>query len=140
MRDTDEGLTALTADATPSLDVVFQLLSNNRRRYALYHLNDQSDGVTTVETLTESVISFERMATITDGAPGATVRPLSDGDCEDGPTEYHERVRMDLTHAHLPKLEDAGLIEHDSRSEMVRYWGQPSLKELLEHARHKELE
>jgi len=43
-----------------------------------------------------------------------------------------------LRHSHLPKLEDAGLVEYDSRSETVRYWSQPSLEELLEHVRHKE--
>jgi len=45
---------------------------------------------------------------------------------------------MELQHIHLPKLEDAGILEQDPRSETVRYWGQPSVEEWLEHAQHKE--
>jgi hypothetical protein len=45
---------------------------------------------------------------------------------------------MELQHIHLPKLEDAGILEQDPRSETVRYWSQPSVEEWLEHAQHKE--
>jgi len=124
MREPDGTVTALMADATPSLDVVFDLLSNSRRRYALYYLNDQSDGVATLETLTENVIAFEQQTGATD---------------EGHTTDRHASVRTELTHTHLPKLEDAGILEHDRRSETVRYWRQPSVEEWLEHAHHKEI-
>src|SRR6056297_1913865 len=124
MRETDGKVTPLMTDATPSLDLVFELLSNSRRRYALYHLNDQPDGVATLETLTENVVAFDQQTGTRDG---------------EHTTDRHASVRMALTHTHLPNLEDAGLLEYDRRSEMVRYWRQPSVEEWLEHARHKEI-
>lgn len=129
MRETDGQVTPLMADATPSLDLVFDLLSNSRRRYALYYLTDQPDGVATLETLTENVVALEQMTGATD----------EDCDQEGHTTDRKASVRLALTHTHLPKLEDAGILEHDRRSEMVRYWRQPSVEEWLEHAHHKEI-
>ncbi|ELY64489.1 DUF7344 domain-containing protein [Natrinema versiforme] len=135
MRETEGEPAALTGEATPSLDLVFDLLSNSRRRYALYFLNDRPDGVATVDTLTENVIALERTidGDETDAAETATVADSISADRQ-------TTVLAELQHSHLPKLEDAGVLEHDRRSETVRYWGQPSLEEWLEHARHKELE
>jgi len=124
MRETDGQVTPLMADATPSLDLVFELLSNSRRRYALYHLTDQSDGVATLETLAENVVAFEQRTGTINGEHTA---------------DRQASVRLALTHTHLPKLEDAGILEYDRRSEMIRYWRQPSVEEWLEHAHHKEI-
>ena len=139
MREREGQVTALMADTTPSLDLVFDLLSNSRRRYALYCLNDQSDGVATLETLTENVVTFEQMTGATDGETNASMRTRTDSDHDGHVRDRHARVQIALTHTHLPKLEDAGLLEYDQRSEMVRYWSQPSVEEWLEHAKHKEI-
>ncbi|ELY79800.1 hypothetical protein [Natrinema pallidum] len=131
-----EGATALTAAVPPSLDLVFDLLSNSRRRYVLYDLNDRPDGVATIENLTENVIALEE-ATACDTADGeSTTGSTADSDA----TDQRTGVQLELQHVHLPKLEDAGVLEHDRRSETVRYWTQPSLEEWLEHAHHKEFE
>ncbi|WP_408958472.1 hypothetical protein [Natrinema sp. 74] len=135
MRETKGETTALTAEVTPSLDLVFELLSNSRRRYALYYLNEQSDGVASIENLTENVLALERTADTTEANETTTLG--SDGDRD--PAERESEVQTELQHIHLPKLEDAGLLEHDRRSETVRYWSQPSLEEWLEHAYHKEI-
>ncbi|MGQ3413287.1 DUF7344 domain-containing protein [Natrinema sp. LN54] len=132
MREREGEAAAVTGDATPSLDLVFELLSNSRRRYALYYLNDRPDGVATVENLAENVIALERTI---DGDEGDTAEPITVADSAAGQTG----VRTELQHIHLPKLEDAGILEHDQRSETVRYWSQPSLEEWLEHAHHKEI-
>ena len=136
MRETEGESTELTAQVTPSLDLIFELLSNRRRRYALYHLHDQPDGVATMDELTDAVVTHQYLESNvdreTDGRTDAG--PDDDPDLE----SRRQQVRMDLQHTHLPKLEDAGVLEHDHRSEMVRYWNQPSLEEWLEHARHKE--
>lgn len=124
MRDADGTVTPLMADTTPSLDQVFELLSNSRRRYALYYLTDQSDGVATLETLTEHVVALEQRLGTVNGTHT---------------TDRHTSVRTALTHTHLPKLEDAGVLDYDRRSETVRYWRQPSVEEWLEHAHHKEI-
>jgi DNA-binding transcriptional ArsR family regulator len=51
-----------------------------------------------------------------------------------------KRVRIDLHHKHLPKLEDAGLIEYDRRSEMVLVRDLPELAELcLDHCESADL-
>ncbi|WP_226041873.1 hypothetical protein [Natrinema sp. DC36] len=137
MRETKGEATAMAPDATPSLDLVFDLLSDSRRRYALYYLNDQPDGVATIEKLTKNVIALER-STGTDEEMTAKTGTVSGHDPEDGSADQRASVRMELQHIHLPKLEDAGILEHDTRSETVRYWSQPSVEEWLEHAEHKE--
>ncbi|PCR90997.1 DUF7344 domain-containing protein [Natrinema ejinorense] len=138
MRDT-EGMAMVRAEGTPSLDLVFDLLSNRRRRYVLYALADQSDGVATIERLTEAVIAFERTAADDDVGAEPNANPEFDGTHDSVSSDEQMAVRMELQHAHLPKLENAGILEHDRRSETVRYWGQPSVEEWLEHARYKEI-
>ncbi|WP_226479492.1 DUF7344 domain-containing protein [Natrinema amylolyticum] len=135
MRET-EGTAALTAGVMPSLDLVFDLLSNSRRRYVLYYLNDQPDGVATIENLAENVINLEEATTRSDADEESTAGLAAGRDSPDRRAE----IQMELQHVHLPKLEDAGVLEHDRRSETVRYWSQPSLEEWLEHAHHKEFE
>ncbi|MFP8954166.1 hypothetical protein ACLI4Z_14530 [Natrialbaceae archaeon A-arb3/5] len=125
MRETESEPAALSADTTPSLDLVFDILSNRRRRYVLYYLYEQPDGVATVEEVTNNVTTLERRST----EPNSVAHPKA----------QTGQIRTELQHIHLPKLEDAGVLEHDQRSETVRYWTQPSLEEWLEHAHHKEV-
>ncbi len=124
MRETEGGSPSLAATTAPSLDVIFDILSNRRRRHVLYYLNDRPDGVATVEELTDVVLTQE-----CDGFDPST-----------DPVEQRNRIQIDLQHVHLPKLADAGIVDHDRRTETVRYWTQPSLTEWLEHAQHKELQ
>lgn len=135
MRETKGEGTTLRAEATPSLDLVFDLLSNSRRRYALYHLSDQPDGVATIESLTENVMEIEQ-TTDGDEKDGSNTSAQSEH-AQDSP-DARSGVQLELQHVHLPKLEDAGILEHDRRSETVRYWSQPSVEEWLEHAEYKE--
>ncbi|WP_247001328.1 DUF7344 domain-containing protein [Halosolutus gelatinilyticus] len=123
MRETEGEPTSLAVEATPSLDLIFEILSVHRRRYALYYLHDQSDSVATVAELIDNVSALDQLQ----------------GETDLDPEERRNQIKTELQHVHLPKLEDAGLIEYDLRSETVRYWHQPSLEEWLEHAKHKEL-
>ena len=125
MRETERESTALVAESTPSLNLIFDLLSNRCRRYMLYYLYDQRDGVATIEDVADHVVALEMQD--------------DSADTEVSVDERVHGVRVELQHVHLPKLEDAGIIELDRRSETVRYWTQPSLEEWLEHAKHKEL-
>ncbi|MFC4541473.1 hypothetical protein ACFO5R_05985 [Halosolutus amylolyticus] len=122
MRETEGEPTSLAVEATPSLDLIFDILSNRHRREVLYHLNDRPDGVATVDELTDTVAAREHES----------------GRADRDADEERNLIRTELQHVHLPKLEDAGIVEHDRRSETVRYWTQPSLEEWLEHAQHKE--
>ena len=118
MRKSDPEAATLAPVGTPSLDQVFDVLANRRRRYVLYYLREVDDGVATVQDVAEYVLGTEDELDVSD-----TLRSID--------TALH--------HVHLPKLEAAGIVEYDSRSETIRYWGQPSLDEWLEHAHHKEL-
>ncbi|MEY7848095.1 hypothetical protein AB7C87_02685 [Natrarchaeobius sp. A-rgal3] len=124
MRETERESTRLSTDTSPSLDLVFDLLSNRRRRYVLYFLYDQPDGVATLDDVTDNVVALESRA--------EDPESMSEID------EQKLQVRTELQHVHVPKLEDSGILEHDRRSETVRYWTQPTLEEWLEHAYHKE--
>lgn len=135
MRETKGESAAVTARATPSLDLIFDLLSNRRRRYVLYYLHDQPDGVATMDEVTDGVLTLQ--STVSNADSGA--EPGACPDPEPGSDERRQQLRTELQHTHLPKLADAGVIEHDRRSETIRYWTHPSLAEWLEHARHKEL-
>lgn len=70
-------------------DVAFDLVGAARRRYALYHLFENRSGED-IETLAEAVARREGVLD-------------------------HRRVETSLRHAHLPKLENAGLVSLDSK-------------------------
>lgn len=106
------------ADGGLGLSDVFRLLGNSRRRQLLYRLHDADVDVLGVDDLVEHVSEQE-------------------GASDDG---HRRRVRVDLQHNHLPKLEGVGVAEYDRRSDAVRYWERPMLTEWLEHARWKEVE
>lgn len=111
------------AVTTPSLDAVFDLLSDRRRRFMLYCLVDASDGFAELEALVDRVAVME--ADVDD-------EPLTDA--------LRKRVAIDLRHRHLPKVAEVDIVDYDDRSGMVRYWGQPTLEEYLEHTAYKEFE
>lgn len=127
MREREGESARLIAEITPSLDLVFELLSDRRRRYALYLLYEQPDGVATIDEVTDHVTRLETRET----GPGPTGEATT--------PQRKREIQVELQHVHLPKLEDAGVLEIDHRSETLRYWTQPTLEEWLEHARHKEL-
>lgn len=138
MRETEGESTGLTAQVTPSLDLIFDLLSNRRRRYTLYYLHEQPDDVATIDEITDAVISLQCADSSTESTANPDVSTDDTTDSESDSEQRRLQVQTELQHTHLPKLEDAGVIEHDSRSDTVRYWNQPSLVEWLEHAQHKE--
>lgn len=47
-----------------------------------------------------------------------------------GGTRDTESLRVELHHHHLPKLENAGLIEYDDRTETVRYYPNERIEKL----------
>jgi DNA-binding transcriptional ArsR family regulator len=84
---------------TPSLDAIFDLLSNEHRRYILYYFHEQPQAVATVDELVTYLLTqFDARA-----------------------AEDADRLRIQLLYSHLPKLEGHGILEYDERSETVRY-------------------
>lgn len=90
------------------LDSLFGVLADRRRRRLLAYLAGTDDGVATVSELADHVAAD-------DADP--------------------ERVTVSLHHAHLPRLEDAGIVEYDARSETVRYRGDPTVTAWVEFVR-----
>ncbi|WP_052368103.1 hypothetical protein [Haloferax sp. ATB1] len=83
------------------------VIAKQRRRHVLYCLRDADEATVTVEELVQSLV--ER---------------AGDGD--------RARIERCLHHVSLPKLVNAGVIEHDRRSGCVRYRPSPQLEQLLE--------
>ena len=82
----------MEVDEHATTDDIFDLLSHNRRRLALQYFKQNGNPVD-VETLARRVARWEQ--------PSATV-----------PADVEvEQVRTALERTHLPKLEEAGLIE-----------------------------
>lgn len=124
VRSSSEGDHALQngrAVRTPSFDTLFDILADRRRRYALYALTGTEDGLAEVEMLADEIAMWEARA-------GNAKLTESLG----------EEIAEELRETHLPLLTDADIVEYDSRSDVVRYWQQPTLEEYLDHTRYKE--
>lgn len=87
------------------LDVVYALLTDRRRRYVLYHLNDLPSGAATVDELVELVAAWEEMT------------------LDDLPTDHKAEIERALLTTHLPMLDGAGMVDFDRRSGAVKFYG-----------------
>lgn len=110
------------SESVLSLDTVFEVLANRRRRFALYTLLDARNGVVPFDALVEDV------ATLLAAVDGDAVR------CD----RYLE-LGTDLYHWHLPVLADVGLIDYDPRQKTIRYWPDPLLEHWLKRVKQDEL-
>ena len=97
---------------TTDLDSLFEVLADGHRRRVLDYLDDTDDEVATFSDLVDHV---------------------ADRGGEETPAD-RDRIAVNLHHNHLPKLESAGVLEWDPRSEMVRYRGGPVVGEWVELA------
>lgn len=83
----------------PALDVMFEVLSSRRRRDVLRHLLDTGEAV-----------DIDELATaVARHAPGEGTMTR----------KQHRRCYATLYQLHLPKLDSAGLVDHDERSHRV---------------------
>ena len=99
-----------------TLDDVFGLLSESRRRYLLYHFleNDWAN----VENLSRRIAAWEG---------DTAVRAVDEDD--------REKVAVSLVHNHLPRLADHDVVEYDSRSgDVVTANGFEELRPFVEQA------
>jgi DNA-binding transcriptional ArsR family regulator len=79
-------------------DEIFYILSNQRRRYVLYYLKQHSGPVELMEVV-------DQMAAWEEGVSVDAV-----------PEQAQKRAYVALYQTHIPKLEEAGLVEYDSDS------------------------
>jgi DNA-binding transcriptional ArsR family regulator len=78
-----------------SKDTIFSMLSNQRRRYVLYYLNQRS-GTVSLRDLAERIAAWE-----------------NDVDVADLDYKQRKRVYTSLHQTHLPKLDEAGIVDYD---------------------------
>ncbi|XVH32638.1 DUF7344 domain-containing protein [Haloferacaceae archaeon DSL9] len=90
-----------------TLDTVFELLTDERRRYALYYLSEQS-GPVTVEELGATITEWEE-------------NPPELGDA----SSTFEDVIIELKHTHLPKSAEVDFIQYDPEQNVVQVQGAP---------------
>ena len=93
------------------LNHVFKLLANRHRRHALSYLVGMDDDTATLGELCGYVAARHANAGT---AP-----------------KHDDELAIGLHHIHLPKLEAAGVIEYDARSQTIRYHGQLLLEQAL---------
>jgi hypothetical protein len=98
----ERGTDAASADEEGTLDDVYSVLSNRRRRFVIHRLL-QTDGACSLRGLSRIVAAWEN-----DKAPQEVTA-----------AERH-RVYNGLQQLHLPKLDRAGLVEYDADRGEVR--------------------
>lgn len=96
---------------------LMEVLASEERRFLLYHLIEEADGSCTVEELTEELQRFK-----------GTRHPSA-----------QQPTFISLYHNHLPKLREAGIIEHDDSTGTVRYNGNGLLEDVLALTATREL-
>jgi len=101
-------------EARPFIDDVFGVLADWRRREVCRFF---------VETGAETA-SVDDLAMLVAGC-----RPAD----AEGPPPAHDELVAVLAERHLPRLDAAGVVDYDTRSGTVRYWGQPTVEKWLEH-------
>lgn len=101
-------------------DELFDLLSEERRRYVLYCLEGASHARLSVSTLVERLSTIEK-----DSSIGQSTR---------------REVEISLRHVHLPKLDDASIVEFDPDEAIVEYLGGERVEQWVTTAARAELD
>lgn len=100
------------ADGSLTRSERLDLLSSKRRRVLLELLVTSDTDIHSLESLATAITQTEQQSDL-----GA--RPA-------------RRVCLFLHHVHLPKLEDAGIVEYDAARKRVEYLGGRQTEQLLE--------
>ncbi|QLG48345.1 DUF7344 domain-containing protein [Natrinema halophilum] len=90
-----------------TLGTIFDLLQDERRRYALYYLYEQ-DGPVAVTELVKTVDDWETDQTRNDQH------------------ERFDKIAVDLRHTHLPKSAEVEFLQYDQNQGIVQVSGTPT--------------
>lgn len=92
-----DGATAAVGPAAGVIEpeVIFETLSNHRRRYTLHYLKQRNERVT-VRELSEQVAAWENGTSLADVTP-----------------KERKRVYTALHQTHLPKMDQVGVVDYD---------------------------
>lgn len=84
-------------------DTLLSAVSNEHRRAILTALDDQPEKTLEFDALVEEVADR-----------------VQDGNAEPASDDQRQRVRIALHHTHLPKLEEAGMIDYEAETGRVQ--------------------
>jgi hypothetical protein len=96
-----------------SLETVFELLKDERRRYALYYLYER-DGPVSVRELVDKIDEWED-----DPAPGHES------------LNTFEEIAIELKHVHLPRSSEVEFIQYDPEQGVIQIQGSPQTFDAL---------
>lgn len=101
-------------EAAPPLDVIMRALAVPRRRHVLTVLSNE--GRTDVPSLATAVARLEARDDAGGRGAGNGRRSADGGQVT---PEHREDVHVALHHVHVPKLDDAGLVDYDREARTV---------------------
>jgi len=90
-----------SSSETLSRETVFEMLKNTRRRYVFHILSQRAEPVT-LATLSEEVAALEYDTAV-----------------EDLTGDQRQRIYVSLRQTHLPRLDDANVVDFDSEANTV---------------------
>jgi len=96
-----------------SLDACLALVADRRRRRLLEHLRHNGNGAVRIDDLVDRLYRAE--------AAAADDRQVS-----------RNQLAIDLNHAHLPKLADHGIVEHDHDRGRIEYRPDEQIEAVLD--------
>jgi DNA-binding transcriptional ArsR family regulator len=109
-------------DGSLSKDLVFTMLSNARRRHVIHYLKQRGERVT-IRELSRQVAAWENGV-----------------ETDDLDYKQRKRVYTSLHQTHLPKLDDAGIVDYDrDRGTVALGTGASELEVYMEIVPEKEL-
>jgi DNA-binding transcriptional ArsR family regulator len=100
--ETTESEEEQVIEESPSLDLIFGILKNGRRRRVIQYLRD-AEGEVTLSDLAEHIAAIEN-----DTTPAQLT------------SSERKRVYVGLYQCHLPKMDDAGVVEYNQARGLVR--------------------
>lgn len=102
---------AIATSEIPSVapETVFELLGDHQRRAVFSYLENTEDGQASVSDIVAYVSQ------------------------EMGTAKTPSQIEVQLHHVHLPKMDDAGLIEYANGGQTVQYIGHPLVEDCLCH-------
>lgn len=99
--------------ADRSLDIAFDVLSDRRRRHILASLRDRGREIA-ISELAEDIAARDT------GVFRGEVPPHANETRMEGAEDRVQELTASLYHVHIPKLEDAGIVEYDPDRDVVR--------------------
>jgi hypothetical protein len=97
-----------------SLNTILSVVANEYRRAILNALDNASENTLAYDTLVERVADRVR-----------------DEDTERVSDEQRQRVQIALTHMHLPKMEEARIIDYEAATAHVKFVGDELERDIL---------